>query len=60
VLLIAQLTTTGELSYMINLQIETLEHEPVKYVARDPGPGEFTHPTLTYGKFRTSAPAMGH
>ena len=59
VLLIAQLTTTGELSYMLNLQIETPEHEPLKYVARDPGPGEFTHPSLTYGKFRATAPAMG-
>ena len=30
VLLIAQLTTTGELAYMISLQTGTLEHEPVK------------------------------
>ncbi|MBK9074026.1 MAG: hypothetical protein IPL77_03445 [Flavobacteriales bacterium] len=35
-LLIAQISTTGTLSFLLNLQIETPEHEPVKYVARDP------------------------
>lgn len=59
VLLLAQLTTTGELSFMLNLQIETPEHEAVKYVAHDPGPGEFTNPTLTRGKFKTMPPTTG-
>jgi len=54
VVLIAQLTTTGELSYMVNLQIETPEHTPVKYVAGAPGPDERSHPSLLHGRFRTS------
>jgi hypothetical protein len=55
VFLVAQLSTTGELSFRMNLQIETPDHKPVNYVARDPGPGEFQHDGLSYGAYRTSA-----
>ncbi|MBK9076585.1 MAG: hypothetical protein IPL77_16735 [Flavobacteriales bacterium] len=51
-LLIAQISTTGTLSFLLNLQIETPEHEPVKYVARDPGPDEVLYEGLAYGQYR--------
>ena len=51
-LLIAQISTTGALSYLLNVQIETPEHEPVKYVARDPGPDEVLFEGLAYGQYR--------
>jgi len=44
--LIAQLTTHGELSYQLNLLIGTPEGKSEKYVAHDPVEGEFTHPDL--------------
>ncbi len=50
--LIAQLTTTGSLAFRLNLQIETPDHEPVKYVAGDPAPGEVLYQGLNYGSER--------
>jgi hypothetical protein len=44
--LIAQLTTHGELSYQLNLLIGTPEGKSEKYVAHNPMEGEFTHSDL--------------
>lgn len=44
--LIAQLSTTGEISFELNLQLGDPDHMPVKYVARDAGPGEVLCPAL--------------
>jgi hypothetical protein len=49
IVLLAQVTTTGELSFRFNLQIETPDHQPVKYVALDPGEGEILFEGLSYG-----------
>jgi hypothetical protein len=45
-ILIAQLTTHGELSFQLNLLIGTPEGKSEKYVAHDPMEGEFSHPAL--------------
>jgi hypothetical protein len=45
-ILIAQITTSGKLSYQLNLQIGTPERKYVRYVASNPTSGELTHPTL--------------
>lgn len=56
--LIAQLTTTGTIAFRLNLQIETPEHEAVKYVAGDPTLGEVLYPGLNFGSERPlSAPS---
>lgn len=44
--LIAQLTTTGELSFELNLQLGDPDHIPVKYVAHDAATGEVECPLL--------------
>jgi hypothetical protein len=56
IVLIGQFTTTGELAYRINLQVETPQHEAVKYVWRDPGPGEFVAKGSAYGTYLRQAP----
>ncbi|MEO8588939.1 MAG: hypothetical protein ABI432_06210 [Flavobacteriales bacterium] len=50
VVLIAQLTTTGDLFFSLNLQIETPDHQAVRYVWSDPVEGEILFDGLTYGK----------
>lgn len=50
--LLAQLTTTGVLSFQLNLQIATPDHTAVKYVAGDPAPGEVLCNGLSYGAYR--------
>ena len=49
ILLIAQISTTGLLSFKLNLQIETPEHQPVRYVASDAREGEVLFSGLAYG-----------
>ena len=44
--LIAQLTTTGEITFELNLQLGDPDHFPVKYVAHDAAPGEVECPQL--------------
>lgn len=46
-LLIAQLTTDGELSYEFNIQLSSPDGVTEYYVARNPKEGEYTHPSLT-------------
>jgi hypothetical protein len=46
-LLIAQITTDGELSYEFNLQLSSPEGVTEYYVARNPKEGDFSHPSLT-------------
>lgn len=55
--LLGQFTTTGELSYRLNLQVETPDHQPVKYVAIDPRPGEVMYEGLDHGMYRISSPS---
>jgi hypothetical protein len=45
-ILIAQITTTGKLSYQLNLQIGTPNGKSIRYVANNPTSEEFTHPSL--------------
>ncbi|MEN9968676.1 MAG: hypothetical protein RIR94_855 [Bacteroidota bacterium] len=45
-ILIAQITTAGKLSYQLNLQIGTPNGKSIRYVASNPSPEEFTHPSL--------------
>ena len=51
-ILIAQLTTTGELSFQLNLQIRTPDGEVVKYVAMDPVADEIQYPGLSHGALK--------
>lgn len=44
--LLAQITTAGELAYELNLQIGLPGGGFVRYVAKDPADGEFLHPDL--------------
>lgn len=45
--LIGQFTTSGSLSFALNVQlINTATGEPENYVSSSPGSGELTHPTL--------------
>ncbi len=44
--LIAQLTTKGNLTFNLNLLIGRPDGSSEKYVAENPGEGEFTHPQL--------------
>jgi hypothetical protein len=46
--LIAQLTTKGDLSFELNLMVGTPDGKSVKYVAKDPVEKEKVHPALTY------------
>lgn len=48
ILLIAQLSTTGTLSFHLNLQLATPQGMPVKYVADDPAEGEVHCPELSF------------
>ena len=47
VLLLAQLTTAGKLSYELNLQLGTPDGKSLRYVASNPTTEELTHPSLT-------------
>jgi hypothetical protein len=47
-ILIAQITTSGEISYRLNLQIITPDGQVQKYIASDRKRGEYTHPDLIY------------
>jgi hypothetical protein len=47
VLLVAQLTTAGKLSYELNLQLGTPDGKSIRYVASNPTTEELTHPSLT-------------
>ncbi|HKL39868.1 MAG TPA: hypothetical protein VJ894_04270 [Cryomorphaceae bacterium] len=47
-LLIAQITTDGELSYELNLQLSSPRGETEYYVARNPNEGEFSHSSLIH------------
>jgi hypothetical protein len=49
--LIAQISTTGMLSFMLNLQLGTPDHRVVKFVANDAGDGELLFGGLSYGSF---------
>ncbi len=44
--LIAQVTTDGELSYELNLQLASPQGVTELYVAQNPNEGEFSHPSL--------------
>jgi hypothetical protein len=46
--LIAQLTTNGKLSFNLNIQIGTPSHSWVKFVSKNPGPGEIQFSGLAY------------
>lgn len=48
--LIAQVTTDGDLSFELNIQIVTPEGKIQRYVARNPGDNEYHIPTLIYGE----------
>ena len=50
--LIAQLSTNGQLSFKLNLQIGTPDHEVLKYVSSDPMSGELVFEGLSFGAFR--------
>ena len=50
--LIAQVTTSGELSFKLNIQVATTERVAIKYVHSRPSEGEVVLPSLSYGKFR--------
>lgn len=54
--LIGQFTTSGDLAFRINIQVETPQHEAVKYVWRDPGPGEFLAKGSANGTYLRQAP----
>jgi hypothetical protein len=45
-ILIGQVTTDGELSFELNIQIGTPEGKVQRYVARNPMESEFTHESL--------------
>ena len=45
-LLIAQLTTSGKVSYQMNLVVGTPNGKSIRYVASNPTSEELTHPTL--------------
>ncbi len=49
-LLIAQVTTDGDLSFELNLQIASPRGETEYYVARNPEEGQLTHPDLIFPK----------
>lgn len=49
ILLIAQLSTTGTLSFKLNMQLETPDHQIVRYVASDPNESEIYFEGLTHG-----------
>jgi hypothetical protein len=56
--LIGQFTTTGEFSFVLNLQVQQDIDGGASYdyVAGTPGAGQYTHPTLTY--VANSAPTV--
>ena len=47
-ILIAQVSTDGELSFELNLQLRSPDGETEYYVARDPEGSEFTHSALIF------------
>ncbi|MBS1582749.1 MAG: hypothetical protein JST66_11170 [Bacteroidetes bacterium] len=47
--LVAQVTTTGMLSFHLNVQVATSARIPMKYVASDPAEGEIAFPGLSFG-----------
>ena len=47
-ILIAQITTDGELSFELNLQLRSPDEETEYYVARNPEGREYTHPALIF------------
>lgn len=47
--LLAQVSTTGTLSFKLNLQIKTPDHGPVKYVAANAREGEVLYEGLAHG-----------
>ena len=49
-ILIAQITTDGDLEFELNLQLLAPYGGPERYVARNPDGNEFTHPDLIYPK----------
>ena len=49
-LLIAQVTTDGDLSFELNLQIASPRGETEYYLARNPEQGQLTHPDLIFPK----------
>jgi hypothetical protein len=50
--MVAQLTTSGELSFKLNIQVATTDRVATKFVHIDPSEGETMLPSLSYGKFR--------
>lgn len=48
--LIAQLTTSGQLSYRLNIQVADANRVAIKYVHSDPADGEEFLPSCRYGK----------
>ncbi len=51
-ILIAQVTTSGELSYKLNIQVATVDRVAIKYVHDRPVENEVTQPSLRFGKYR--------
>jgi len=47
-ILIAQVSTTGELNLKLNLQLRSPNGDTEYYVAENPEKGQFSHPTLVY------------
>jgi hypothetical protein len=47
-ILIAQVTTDGDLSFKLNLQLKGPDGETEYYVAENPDESEFTHPSLVF------------
>ena len=56
--LIAQITTDGQLSFELNLQLGTPQGGTENYVARNPNGAEFQIPTLIYPLLKNDAPEV--
>ena len=54
--LIAQVTTSGKLSFKLNVQVGTPDHKAVKYVACDPAEGEVLFEGLSFGSSLPGSP----
>lgn len=51
-ILIAQLTTSGQLSFRLNIQVADANRVALKYVHSEPADGEVVLPSLRYGRDR--------
>lgn len=54
--LLAQLTTNGELFFQLNIQLGTPDRDFVQYVAKNPAPGQLQFDGLSYGNIIMNNP----